>query len=137
MPLTRRAKARRPLPAGERWSKRLSRAWLSAASALRANAKGPRGALLFIASRVGATLLDLGLAELDVLLGDRVVLLLRELVGHGARVLLGHVIVAGVGARHELDLDGDGLGHGNPHEFSGDAEPSVGTLKVKASLLRL
>src|SRR5205807_7338035 len=46
--------------------------------------------------------LDLGFAELDVLLGDRIVFLLAELVGHGARVLLGHVVEAGVGARHEL-----------------------------------
>src|SRR3954467_13638560 len=53
-------------------------------------------------------LLDFRLAELDVLLGDRVVLLLHELVGHGARVLARHVIEAGVGARHELHFDGGG-----------------------------
>ena len=57
-------------------------------------------------------LLDLGLAELDVLLGDGVVLLLHELVGLGARVLLGDVEIAGVGARQQLDLDHVGLGHG-------------------------
>src|SRR6266540_3610932 len=62
--------------------------------------------------------LDLGFAELDVLLGDRIVFLLGELVGHGARVLLGHVVEAGVGARHELDLDGGRLGHDNPREIS-------------------
>src|SRR5690242_15459594 len=63
------------------------------------------------AKRASARLLDLRFAEFDVLLGDRVVLLLHELVGHRARILLGHVIEAGVGARHELDLDGGGLGH--------------------------
>src|SRR6202161_221375 len=57
-------------------------------------------------------LLDLGFAELDVLLGDRIVLLLNELVGHGARVLARHIVKAGVGAGHELDLDVGGLGHG-------------------------
>ena len=59
-----------------------------------------------------AILLDLGFAELDVLARDRVVLLLDELVGHGARILLGDVIEAGVGRGHELDLDGDRFGHG-------------------------
>src|SRR5262249_34381622 len=49
--------------------------------------------------------LDFGFAELDVLLRDRVVLLLGELVGHGARILPGHVVEARVGAGHELDLD--------------------------------
>src|SRR5215213_1558005 len=62
---------------------------------------------------VRAILLDLRLAELDVLLGDRVVLLHHEFVGHGARILARHVIETGVGARHELHLDGGGLGHGN------------------------
>src|SRR5436190_2578081 len=57
--------------------------------------------------------LDLGLAEFDVLLGDRIVFLLGELLGHRARVLLRDVIEAGVGARHELDFDSDGLRHGN------------------------
>src|SRR4051794_23984324 len=56
-------------------------------------------------------LLDLGFAEFDVLARDRVILLLDHLVGHGARVLLGNVIEAGVGGRHELDLDGDRFGH--------------------------
>src|ERR1700720_1569598 len=56
--------------------------------------------------------LDLGFAELDVLAGDRVVFLLDQLVGLRARVLLGHVIESRVGARHQLDLDGAGLGHG-------------------------
>src|SRR5450755_4177309 len=58
-------------------------------------------------------LLDLGLAEFDVLARNRVVLLHHQLVGLGARVLLGDVIKAGVGGGHELDLDGGGFGHGN------------------------
>src|SRR5689334_11539739 len=62
-------------------------------------------------SGYSAVLLDLGFAEFDVLARDRVVLLLDQLFGHGARVLLGDVIEAGVGRRHELDLDGDRFGH--------------------------
>src|SRR5260370_41370459 len=61
-----------------------------------------------------ARLLDLRLTEFDVLLGDRIVFLHDQLLGHGARILLGHVIKAGVGARHELDLDGGGPGHFEP-----------------------
>src|SRR5689334_24318238 len=56
--------------------------------------------------------LDLGFAVLDVLLGDRVVFLLDHLLGLRARILLGHVIVAGIGARDELDLQRNGFGHG-------------------------
>src|SRR4029450_9185101 len=87
-------------------------------------------------ARALQNLLDLRLGELDVLLGDRVVFLLLQLVGHRARVLLGHVVVAGVGARDELDLDGDGLGHdvetskavkmmraGNPRPFARQPSP--------------
>src|SRR6476659_10359638 len=61
-----------------------------------------------------ASLLDLGFPELDVLLGDRVVLLLHQLVGHGARVLASDVIKTGVGAGNQLYFDGRGLGHGKP-----------------------
>jgi hypothetical protein len=57
-------------------------------------------------------LLDLGFLELDVLARDRIVFLLDQLVGHGARVLLGDVIEAGVRGGDELDLDGDRFGHG-------------------------
>src|SRR4029450_3076238 len=39
--------------------------------------------------------LDLGFAELDVLLGDRVVFPLHQLLGHGARILSRHVIETG------------------------------------------
>src|SRR5262249_48012747 len=59
-------------------------------------------------------LLDLGLAELDVLFRDRVVLLLHQLVGHGAGVLPGHVVEAGIGAGNQLHFDGGGLRHGEP-----------------------
>src|SRR5262249_2402091 len=59
-----------------------------------------------------AVLLDLGFAEFDMLARNRVVLLLDELVGHGARILLGDVIEAGVRRGDELDLDGDRFGHG-------------------------
>src|SRR4030095_14104175 len=58
-----------------------------------------------------ATLLDLRFLELDVLARDRVVLLLDQLVGHGARILLGDVIKASVRRGNELDLDGDRFGH--------------------------
>src|SRR5260370_20219205 len=56
-------------------------------------------------------LLDLGFFEFDVLARDRVVLLLDQLVGHGARILLGNVIEAGIRRGNELDLDGDRFGH--------------------------
>src|SRR5512136_1135031 len=56
-------------------------------------------------------LLDLGFAKLDVLLRDGIVLLLDQLVGHRARVLLGDVIEAGVRAGNQFDLDGDRFGH--------------------------
>src|SRR4029450_5462646 len=58
-----------------------------------------------------ATLLDLRFLELDVFARDRIILLLDQLVGHGARVLLGEVIEAGIRRGNELDLDGDRFGH--------------------------
>src|SRR6266576_1692677 len=58
--------------------------------------------------------LDLGFAELHVLLRDRVVLLLDQLLGHGARILSRDVIEAGVGAGDQLDFDGGGFRHGKP-----------------------
>src|SRR5882724_6597619 len=78
------------------------------------------------ARRDEAALLDLRLAEFDVLLGDRIVLLHDQLLGHGARILLGHVIKAGVGTRHELDLDGGGPGHFEPlsENLAGPYRPS-------------
>src|SRR5262245_15354269 len=58
-----------------------------------------------------AILLDLGFTEFHVLARNRVVLLLHELVGHGARILLGDVVEAGVRRGNELDLNGDRFGH--------------------------
>src|SRR5674476_44500 len=69
-------------------------------------------------------LLDLGLAEFDVLARDRVVLLLDQLVGHGARILLGDVIEAGVGRGNELDLDGDRFGHVQDLKYQGNWKPA-------------
>src|SRR5690349_11815779 len=61
--------------------------------------------------RGGTKLLDLRFLELDVLARHRVVLLQRQLLGHGPGVLLGDVEVAGVRRRVQADLDGGGLGH--------------------------
>src|ERR1700755_3030467 len=71
---------------------------------------GPQGPVEVISGP--AILLDLGFPEFDMLARDRVVLLLDQLVGHGARILLGDVVEAGVRRGHELDLDGDRFGHG-------------------------
>src|SRR5258708_39687619 len=72
---------------------------------------------------------------------DRVVLLLDQLVGHGARILLGDVIEAGVRRRNELDLDGDRFGHvqnlklmdirSRPNRPAFAAQPSLDPPKVK------
>src|ERR1700704_504050 len=64
--------------------------------------------------RTRTRLLDLRFSEFDVLLRDRIIFLLDQLVGHSPRILAGHVIETGVGARHELHLDGGGLCHGQP-----------------------
>jgi hypothetical protein len=56
-------------------------------------------------------LLDLGLLESDVLLGDGIVFLEAEFVGLGACVFLGYVEIARVGTRLEFDLDHVALGH--------------------------
>src|SRR6267378_6973925 len=69
-------------------------------------------------------LLDLGLAEFDMLARDRIVLLLDQLVGHGARILLGDVIEAGVRRGNELDLDGDRFGHVQDLKYLGNWEPA-------------
>src|ERR1700749_3236587 len=71
---------------------------------------GPNGPVEVISGP--AILLDLGFAEFDVLARDRIVLLLDQLVGHGARILLGDVVEAGIRRGNELDLDGDRFGHG-------------------------
>src|SRR3954463_4184830 len=59
---------------------------------------------------VGA-LFDLRFLEVDVLADDRVVFAEGHLLGDVARILLGHVIEAGVGGADELDLDRGRLGH--------------------------
>jgi hypothetical protein len=56
-------------------------------------------------------LFDLGFAKFDVLLGYRIVFLLDQFIGHGARILARHVVKTGVRAGHELDLDRCILGH--------------------------
>src|SRR5579871_2281188 len=81
-------------------------------------------------SRPGS-LLDLGFAKLDVLLGNGIVFLLGQLVGHGPRVLARDVIEAGVGARHELDLDGGGFGHDGTSKAIARRQASVRSRKVK------
>src|SRR5580700_11859088 len=43
---------------------------------------------------------------------DGVILLERQLLGLGARVLLCDIEIAGVGGREQLDLERGGLGHG-------------------------
>ena len=59
-------------------------------------------------------LFDLTFAKLDMLLGDRIVFLLHQLVGHGARVLSGDIIETRIRAGDQLYFDGGGLGHGKP-----------------------
>jgi hypothetical protein len=70
-----------------------------------------RPAQAAITSELIRDLLDLGFAKFDVLLGDRIVFLLDQFIGHGARILSRHVIEAGVRAGHELDFDRRILGH--------------------------
>ena len=70
----------------------------------RPHKKGAREGALFASVTDAAELLDLGFLELDVLSRDRVVLLHRELLGHGPRVLLRDVEIARVGGRHR-DVD--------------------------------
>src|ERR1700690_1494476 len=69
---------------------------------------------------IAASSLDLGFLELDVLARDRIVFREHELLRLGAGFLLGHVEIAGVGGRKQLDLERGGLGHGVP---SGCAAP--------------
>src|SRR5688572_5221297 len=56
-------------------------------------------------------LFNLRFLEGDVLARHRIVLLELELLGRGARILLGHVVVAGVRRTHQLDQDRVGLRH--------------------------
>jgi hypothetical protein len=64
------------------------------------------------ASWMSPRLLDFVLAIFDVFLCDRIVLFLLQLIGLRARVLPGHVIVAGARAGNQLDLETNGFGHG-------------------------
>src|SRR5215207_10185164 len=57
------------------------------------------------------SLFDLRFLELDVLARDRVVLAEAHFLRLVARVLLGNIEEAGIGAADELDLDGCRLGH--------------------------
>src|SRR3954471_20783418 len=59
----------------------------------------------------GRRLFDLGFLELDVLAHDGVVFAEGHLLGDVPRILLRHIIEAGVGGADELDLDGGRLGH--------------------------
>ena len=57
-------------------------------------------------------LLDLCLFELDVLARHWIILVEYDLFGRCAWVLFGYVKEAGAGCREQLDLLGDGFGHG-------------------------
>src|SRR5262245_28086087 len=101
-----------------------SRLRLSASDDRRKNKNGAARAPF--SQKHSAILLDLGFTEFDVLARDRVVLLLDELVGHGARILLGDVIEAGVRRGNELDLDGDRFGHGGSLKIAKIWRPPIG-----------
>src|SRR5438445_8958208 len=93
---------------------------------------GPQGPVEV--STMPAILLNLRFLELDMLARDRVVLLLDQLVGHGARILLGDVVEAGVRRGNELDLDGDRFGHVRKPLMSGiGASPSGGAFAAQPS----
>src|SRR5262249_49284402 len=85
--------------------------WRCLSGGVSGNKKSRSSERLFLL-RLRASLLDLAFLEDDVLARHRVVLLQLELLGLGARVLLRHVVEAGIGAADELDEDGVGLGHG-------------------------
>jgi hypothetical protein len=95
---------------------------------------GPQGPVQ-IRQRSAGRLLDLGFFEFDVLARDRVVLLLDQLVGHGARILLGDIVEAGIRRGNELDLDGDRLwcleSGAGPSGGAFAAQPSLDQPKVK------
>src|SRR5262245_24111373 len=105
----------RPAGAQSGASQPPSRLRLSASDDRRKNKNGAARAPF--SQKHSAILLDLGFTEFDVLARDRVVLLLDELVGHGARILLGDVIEAGIRGGNELDLDGDRFGHGGSLKY--------------------
>src|SRR4051812_35636355 len=59
-----------------------------------------------------AGLLDLRFLEIHVLPHDGIIFPEAHLLGRVARILLGHVVKAGVSRADELDLDRGRLGHG-------------------------
>src|SRR5260370_37115194 len=75
--------------------------------------------------RIAGPLLDLCFAELNVLLGDRIVFLLYHFLGLGAGILLRDVEIAGIGARQQLDLDHGRLGHRGSPRLSWGRAPQV------------
>jgi hypothetical protein len=64
-------------------------------------------------NRLCTLLFNLRFAEFDVFLGDRVVFLLHQFVGHGARILPRHIIKPGIRAGYEFNFDCRVLGHQN------------------------
>src|SRR3546814_435591 len=87
-------------------------------------ARSPRGTGLFVraacarerkcrqAARTALRSLDLGFLELDMLAHDGIIFPEAQLLGLGARILLGDVEEAGVSRADEANLDGCWLGHG-------------------------
>jgi hypothetical protein len=59
-------------------------------------------------------LLDLGFLERHMLAHDGIILVEFKLLRRGARILLGHVVEAGISAADQLDLNGICLGHDSP-----------------------
>jgi hypothetical protein len=59
-----------------------------------------------------AGLLDLRFLEIDMLARNRIIFAHCHLLGHCPGILLGNVEEAGIGSGNQLDLDGNGLGHG-------------------------
>src|SRR5262249_7761468 len=77
-----------------------------------AHEKAARKGGFAVQARAQSALFDLRFFEDHVRRRDAVVLLEFEVLGLGARVLLGHVEEAGVGAGHHLDQYRGRLGHG-------------------------
>jgi hypothetical protein len=75
-------------------------------------------------------LLDLGFLEFNMLAHNRIILGEAELLGLGARILLGHIEIAGVSSGLQLDLDNIALGHGLKLRFEGDRAELAIKVKV-------
>src|SRR6266853_3236666 len=117
--------ARNPGPASERAASqfRFEYADIFVCPGLRAARSRP--SIRTTAATSAFRLLDLGFAELDVLLGDGVVFLLHHLLGLGPGILLGDIEIAGIGARQELDLYHGRLGHGGNPRLELGQRPQV------------